>query len=796
MAYDQTEPEFKAETHSALPFLSFVMCGGSGTRLWPLSRADRPKQFHNLHGEKSLLTDTLERLQAQSGLMNRISIIGAAQHRSHIRQAIAACDSLDARAPQIFLEPMARNTAGVVAVAAASALQEHEDALLLLCPADHAISTAGEFWHSVRQGISAAMQGAVVTFGLLPERPETGYGYIEAGTSEDGAFAIRRFVEKPDYETALQFIRQGCFFWNSGIFLARAGILRSAFLDHAPDIWQTAQRAAAIGRAGTEVGTEITLPENAYAAMPAMSFDHAIMEKLRNIALVPASFRWSDLGSWQSLLHLQQSHGEQDSSGNSISGDVIAENCRNSYLRSENGLLAVSGLSDMAVIATADATFIAPLEQAHHMQAVIGQLKTQNRRELYYEPTLQPQTDLSGQVRNWLFEKALPFWAANGVDYHNGGFHERLSLCGKPLQGMRRSRTMARQIYAFAKGHAVGWTGQEALPLIAHGLAFMQARGRSPKGGWVQSLHADGTVAEQGHNFYDQACMLLALAYAKAAGHNHALQLAQETFAFLDKEMAHPHGGFFETESDGHNAAAVLTSNAHMHYFEACLAWHEVSGDAAFLHRAAEIAELCHHIFFDPDHWCIGEFFDRNWQRAGGAQGDYTQPGHAFEWAALLSDYAQRSGCVRSRHMAFRCYSHALASGTNRATGLICNAVFRTGRPLDSGSRSWQQCEAIKAALMLDGHHNIDLKPEIENRIETLFRWHLYPAQQGLWIDQIDGTGAPRSGHVPASILYHLVSALTLYLDKTGMAQMPDSEAAIATGNGAGAISETSYLPV
>ncbi|WP_439273227.1 AGE family epimerase/isomerase [Pseudochrobactrum sp. HB0163] len=727
--------------------------------------------------------------------MNRINMIGVAQHRLQIHQAIAACNKPDTGASgiKLILEPVARNTAAAIAVACATALREHDDALLLLCPADHAISTAGQFWHSVRQGVAAAMQGAVVTFGLLPERPETGYGYIEADNMQGEVFPIRRFVEKPDYDTAVNFIRQGCFFWNSGIFLARARIICRAFLEYAPDIWQAVQ--AALNGAGRGGEADILLPQKAYEAIPAISFDHAIMEKLNNCAMVPASFYWSDLGSWQSLLHFQQTRHEEDSRGNIISGDVIAEGCHNSYLRSESGLLTVSGLADMAVIATGDATFVAPLAQAHHMQAVIGQLEAQARRELYYAPA-PPLSDWHTQVRHWLFDKALPYWAANGVDYQNGGFYERLSLQGKPVAGLRRSRTMARQIYAFAKSHMAGWAGEEALPLITHGLAFMQARGRSQKAGWLQSFHADGAVAQEGHNFYDQTCMLLALAYAKAAGHNHALHLAQETFYFLDKEMAHPEGGFFETDADRNQAGAILSANAHMHYLEACLAWHEISGDTGFLHRAAEIAELCHHVFFDQDNWCIGEFFDRNWQRARAGQGDYTQPGHAFEWAALLSDYALRTGCMASRQIAFRCYSHAMAAGTNRTTGLVYNALSRAGRPLDRGSRSWQQCEAIKAAIMLNGYNDIDLRPEIESRIETLFRWHLQPAQQGLWIDQIDHAGIKCSGFVPASILYHLVSALTLFLEKTGAKNMPDHAAAKITRNDSGSFHAASYLPV
>lgn len=758
MAFDRENGKFSGINHTNLPLLSFVMCGGTGSRLWPLSRSDRPKQFHRLSGDESLLFATLKRLQFAPE--NRISVIGAQAHSEQIAQTIYAMS--DVGDIRTILEPVARNTAAVAALASLSALSDCDDALILLCPADHEISTTEQFWQSVAQGVPAAAQGAIVTFGLLPERPETGYGYIQACERHGAGYIISRFTEKPDYDGALSFIRQGNYFWNSGIFLFRASTVRDAFLQYAPDIWLAVQ--AALDKAKRD-DYAIRLPEHLYQPVPAISFDHAIMEKADRRVLIPASFRWSDLGSWHSLLQ----HQPQDSCGNVLCGDVIAHDCNNSYIRSESGLLAVSGLNDMAIIATKDATFVAPLAQSQHVQAIVRQLTQQNRAELYYETPAPPSVTHQHKVQDWLFEQALPLWSVRGVDYRHGGFHESLSMQGLPVAGLRRSRTIARQIYAFAKSSQAGWSG-EAAGLIAHGLIFMQAKGRSRNGGWVQSFHADGSVAENQENLYDQTCMLLALCCAYQAGHNQALQLAQETFAFLDARLAHPKGGFYETFSDHANPQAILSSNAHMHYLEACLAWHEVSGDIVFLHRAAEIVALCEYYFFDRDYWCLGEYFTANWQRVRDERGTHTEPGHAFEWAALLSDYAKRTGCQNTQRMAHRLYSNAISSGINRTTGLAYNVVSREGRPVDSGSRSWQQCEAIKAAIMLDGYNGQDMKPEIEARIATLFRWHLHPAKRGLWIDRVDKNGSHCSGHVPASILYHLVSALTLYLQVTAKA--------------------------
>lgn len=758
MAFDRENGKFNGINSTNLPLLSFVMCGGSGSRLWPLSRIDKPKQFHHLSGDESLLLATLKRLQFAPE--NRISVIGAQAHSEQIAEIISAMS--DVGDIRTILEPVARNTAAVAALASLSALSGCDDALILLCPADHEISTTEQFWQSVAQGVPAAAQGAIVTFGLLPERPETGYGYIEAGQLTEAGYAISRFTEKPDYDSALSFIRQGKYFWNSGIFLFRASTMRDTFLQYAPDIWLAVQ--AALDKAKRD-DYAIRLPEYLYQSVPAISFDHAIMEKAGRRVLIPASFRWSDLGSWHSLLQ----HQPQDSCGNVLCGDVIAHDCNNSYIRSESGLLAVSGLNDMAVIATKDATFVAPLAQSQHVQAIVRQLTQQNRAELYYEAPISLSGTHRQKVQDWLFEQALPLWSVRGTDHRHGGFYESLSMQGLPVAGLRRSRTIARQIYAFAKSSQAGWSG-EAAGLIAHGLIFMQAKGRSRNGGWVQSFHADGSVAESQENLYDQTCMLLALSYAHQTGHNQALQLAQETFAFLDARLAHPKGGFYETFADHANPQAILSSNAHMHYLEACLVWHEVSGDIVFLHRAAEIVALCEYYFFDRDYWCLGEYFTANWQWVRDARGDHTEPGHAFEWAALLSDYAKRTGCQNTQRMAHRLYSNAISSGINRTTGLAYNVVSREGKPVDSGSRSWQQCEAIKAAIMLDGYNGQNMKPEIEARIATLFRWHLHPAKRGLWIDRVDKNGSHCSGHVPASILYHLVSALTLYLQVTAKA--------------------------
>ena len=221
--------------------------------------------------------------------------------------------------------------------------------------------------------------------------------------------------------------------------------------------------------------------------------------------------------------------------------------------------------------------------------------------------------------------------------------------------------------------------------------------------------------------------------------------------------------GFLET-SDGEGERR---SNPHMHLLEAFLAWYQATGERAHLRRAARIIDLFRSHFFDAESWTLGEYFDAEWKPSTGEKGSWTEPGHHFEWASLLVDFAERSGQAELSGFARKLYASAIANGLNRATGLAYGAVSRQGLPLDLISRSWPQAEAIKAAIALDGSGGPDLKPEIEARVGRLFRWHIDPAPLGLWIDRIDERGRSLAPDVPASIFYHLVCALTQYLDRT-----------------------------
>ncbi|PWJ92783.1 mannose-1-phosphate guanylyltransferase (GDP) /mannose-6-phosphate isomerase type 2 [Mesorhizobium loti] len=736
--------------------VSFVMSGGVGSRLWPLSREDNPKQFHDLSGNGSMLAKTLRRLTARPEGETPIFLIAAERHADRVHADLAGLD-LAGGGP--LFEPTGRNTAAAVALATLRTLSEFGDSLVLVVPSDHEISTPRQFWQSVEAGTEAAREGRLVVFGIKPTQPETGYGYIEVATESGGTFDVSRFVEKPDLATAQTYLKAGTFYWNTGIFLFRAGAMRDAFMAFQPDIWQATEAAY---KAATSDLSGLYMPLELYAAIPSNSIDYAIMERARDIAMVPAGFRWNDLGSWQSLLDV----GPADNQGNVIIGDVVAIDCENSYIRSDGRLLSAIGMKDVAIVSTSDATFVAPVSHSQHVKKIVEQLEKSGRLETRFTPA-QDRVIESGawrrRVHHWLFQETLPLWSTSGVDERHGGFHEALGLDASPLMKPKRMRTMARQVYAFAVARARGWDGP-ADRLISHGIAFMAGKGRTDRGGWVRTLNVDGSVADATEDAYDHSCVLLALAHAHMSGNPDALRLGEETLAFLDAHLEDSRmTGFLET-SDG---KGERRSNPHMHLLEAFMAWHQATGERAHLRRAARIIDLFRSHFFDPESWTLGEYFDAEWKPSAGEKGSWTEPGHHFEWASLLVDFAGRSGQAELSGFARKLYASAIANGLNRATGLAYGAVSRQGLPLDLISRSWPQAEAVKAAIALDGSGGPDLKPEIEARVGRLFRWHIDPAPLGLWIDRIDERGRSLATDVPASIFYHLVCALTQYLDST-----------------------------
>jgi mannose-1-phosphate guanylyltransferase/mannose-1-phosphate guanylyltransferase/mannose-6-phosphate isomerase len=312
--------------------------------LWPLSRKQRPKQMLALLGERSMLRMTAERVSDEV-LFNAPVVVAAESQGGDIR---AEFEADGCRLPRLILEPSARNTAPAIALAA---LVCTRDTVLLVMPSDHLIADPGAFTNAVAAALPAAREGQLVTFGIRPTHPETGFGYIKRGQElSPGLFQVERFVEKPDAATAAAYLVEGSYSWNAGIFLFTAGAYLEALAAHAPDIHDAVREAAPQPN-----GQEPLVPDrDAFAAVRSQSIDHAVMEHADNVVVVPIDAGWSDVGSWQSL---HEASGK-DSQGNVLSGSVEMLGCSNCLVRSDGPLVVAIGLEDLAVVATADAVLV------------------------------------------------------------------------------------------------------------------------------------------------------------------------------------------------------------------------------------------------------------------------------------------------------------------------------------------------------------------------------------------------------------------------------------------------------
>lgn len=347
-----------------------VMAGGSGSRLWPLSRELMPKQFLTLHGERTMLQNTLGRLQ---GLTTAAPmLICNEDHRFIAAEQLRQIGQLN---HNIILEPVGRNTAPAIALAALAATAHGDDPLLLVLAADHVIQQDAEFRRVVEQATPLALAGKLVTFGIVPTHPETGYGYIRRGESlADNSFAIAQFVEKPNKTTAENYLESGEFYWNSGMFLFRASVYLAELEKNRADILAACKTAMAATQADLDF---IRVDKAAFAACPDDSIDYAVMEKTAHGVVVALDAGWSDVGSWSSLWDVRA----KDEFGNATTGDVLSVNSHDNLVFAETGLVATVGLKDTIVVQTKDAVLVAAKDQVQDVKTIVQQLKAKGRTE-------------------------------------------------------------------------------------------------------------------------------------------------------------------------------------------------------------------------------------------------------------------------------------------------------------------------------------------------------------------------------------------------------------------------------
>jgi mannose-1-phosphate guanylyltransferase / mannose-6-phosphate isomerase len=349
-----------------------ILSGGSGTRLWPLSRTSLPKQLLALCGENTMIQDTV--LRSQMPNAEAPVLLCNESHRFHVAEQML---EIGVKPTAIVLEPMGRNTAPAAATAALIVAEKDPQGIVVLLPSDHVVTDIAAFRAAVAIAAEAAAGGHIVTFGIAPERPETGYGYIERGAALEGvagAFAVKRFAEKPDAATAAAYIAEGCYFWNSGMFVFRADTMLEELSRYAPDILSAVRETLA--KSGRDADF-VRLDKDSFAKAPSISLDYAVMEKTARAVVVPCKLGWSDVGSWSSLWEIR----EQDSSGNVTHGDVVVHDTKGSFVHSEHCLTTLVGVRDLVVVSTKDALLIADKGRAQDVSKLVERLKTEKRSE-------------------------------------------------------------------------------------------------------------------------------------------------------------------------------------------------------------------------------------------------------------------------------------------------------------------------------------------------------------------------------------------------------------------------------
>jgi len=373
-----------------------ILSGGSGSRLWPLSRKQYPKQFLALTGDHTLFQQTLERLVFEG--MEPPVVVSNQEHRFIVQEQLEA---LNLKTQSILLEPFGRNTAPAVAIAAMKLMAEGRDELLLILPADHVIEDQRAFQRALALATNAAEKGEMVLFGVPADRPETGYGYIKSGDERglpDGVIRVERFVEKPDEARARQFVEEGGYFWNSGMFLFRTSRFLEELKKHDADIYDTC--LLALERSQHD-GDLVNIDAATFECCPDNSIDYAVMEKTRRACVVPLAAGWNDVGSWSSIWEVH----DKDADGNVTMGDVVVHDSHNCLVHGNGKLVSVVGLEDIVVVETKDAMMIAHKDRVQDVKKVVNQLEaagrseTQNHCQVYRPWGSYDSVDMGGRFQ-------------------------------------------------------------------------------------------------------------------------------------------------------------------------------------------------------------------------------------------------------------------------------------------------------------------------------------------------------------------------------------------------------------
>ena len=743
-----------------------ILCGGSGTRLWPVSRSRSPKQLQKLIGERSLLADTVHRLVSHQDCEPPILICGAAYADEIEHQMLTEQVPLSA----LLVEPMGRDTAAASAVAAHWTMQKGrelgEETVLLLLPADHHIGNIEAFHAAISEASRSALNGLISTLGIVPDAPETGFGYIRRTTEKlDGleSYMVAEFVEKPPLEKAKEYLASGQYAWNSGMFAFEPTTFLNELQAFEPEIAAKAEHAfqTSIRRKDSGRPERVAFRKDDFEEIPKKSIDFAVMEHTQKACMVPADIDWSDVGSWSALHEI----GEKDADGNVSEGHVVLHDTQNCLIRgSGERVVATIGLRNVAVIDTADAVLVCPLDQVQDVKRIHTHLKDTDHPAAEDHPSKPLSTLAVAQTwaEDWLSQKALPLWAERGADTEYGGVFEALDLNGDPLTDLtKRTRVQARQAYVFSHAAMLGYQGCEEAMQVP--LQFMLDKAYLGEGRFAHKLNRDGSVLDDQVDTYDLAFILFALAYVyNVTGEARYKTIAFETLTFLRTELAHPDGGFVEALP---NPDRPRRANPHMHLLEAALAWME-------LHESEEMKSLADD---------IATLFETRFRVAGLLREHFSddlkslpenvpaellalEPGHLCEWSYLLDNYTRQTGRKLETKATMNAFVEAY--GRSSHTGLQLDLIGAHGYPLlNPTSRLWPQTEYMRWKLTVGGEHNDSKAMDMLARIRKYYL--TFDKQEtGFWKDTLTSQGELIATTSPTSSFYHIMTGLATLLKR------------------------------
>lgn len=710
-----------------------IMCGGAGTRLWPASRPSRPKQFIALAGNRSLFQDTVARVSSLAVAGGTIVVIAGISHRDVIETQLAEIH-VDA---QLLLEPEARDSAAAMAAAALWVQQRDPYGIIVFVASDHYIPDDVAFRAAVTASTGAAAAGRIVTLGVKPTEPSSAYGYIKP--EAPGLAAVTSFHEKPEPEAARAFIDAG-YLWNSGNFIVSATTLIEELGAYAPAVLAAA--SAAIAPASDDKRPQVL--GEAFRRAPKISIDYAVMEPTKRASVLEVGFGWSDLGAWDAIA----------ASGEGGVGVRIFEDSERILARAPDGvLIAAIGVSDLAIIVEDDAVLVCDLSRSQEVRRLVERMRTLSPRHLDFERS-SPETLAAGARRfaDWLKLRALPIWSTLGLG-DDGGFYESLTLDGQVTAGYRRARVQTRQIFVYAQAGALGWKGSWR-PAITGALERLRTAYLRPDGATRALIGADWSPIDESAMLYDQAFVLFALSAAKQANIDDA-ELESDAVRLREKLISEalPNGAMREVGDH------PFQSNAHMHLFEASLAWEALSEDPAWSALADRIAGLAIDVFIDREGGFLREFFREDWTPASGEDGRLFEPGHQFEWAWLLARYGLLRGDERALAVARTLYFNG-RKGIGQRPPVALDAMNEDMTIRSNRARLWPQTEWLKSSLILaelsaDGERHLYL----EDAASALRALWLYLTDDGVWRDKRFPDGTFLDEPAPASSFYHVMAA-------------------------------------